>query len=168
MSYNKYLSLTKTTKKDCKCHLFVSYKSMYEVGIITARKRSLRRLCFHRCLPVHRGGGVQAQAQGKVSPQGVSMPRGVCLGGCPGPGPRGVSAWGRGLSTPRGVSQHALRQTPPPKHTATAAGSMHPTGMHSCYNFLSSQNTFCMSVHFVCQYILCVSTFCMSVHFVCQ
>ena len=24
--------------------------------IITARKRSLRRLCFHRCLSVHRGG----------------------------------------------------------------------------------------------------------------
>ena len=40
-------------------------------------------------------------------------------GGCPGPG---------------GVSQHALRQTPP-KQMATAAGSMHPTGMHSCFFF---------------------------------
>ena len=27
--------------------------------IITARKRSLRRLCFYRCLSVHRGGGVR-------------------------------------------------------------------------------------------------------------
>ena len=27
-----------------------------EIHIITARKRSLRRLCFHRCLSVHRGG----------------------------------------------------------------------------------------------------------------
>ena len=25
------------------------------IGLITARKRSLRRLCFHRCLSVHRG-----------------------------------------------------------------------------------------------------------------
>ena len=31
-----------------------------------------------------------------------------------------------------GVSQHALRQTP---QTATAAGSTHPTGMHSCSAF---------------------------------
>ena len=40
----------------------------------TARKRSLRRLCFHRCLTVHRGWG------------------------CPGPGPEGVYPsmhWGR-------------------------------------------------------------------------
>ena len=29
------------------------------------------------------------------------------------------------------VSQHALRQTPPPGETATADGT-HPTGMHSC------------------------------------
>ena len=37
-------------------------------GIFTARKRSLRRLCFHRCLSVHRGGGL-----------------GICPGGlCPG------------------------------------------------------------------------------------
>ena len=26
--------------------------------LITTRKRSLRRLCFHKCLSVHRGGGV--------------------------------------------------------------------------------------------------------------
>ena len=25
-------------------------------GFITARKRSLRRLCFYRCLSVHKGG----------------------------------------------------------------------------------------------------------------
>ena len=30
-----------------------------------------------------------------------------------------------------GVSQRALRQTPP-QQTATAAGGAHPTGMHSC------------------------------------
>ena len=33
--------------------------------------------------------------------------------------------------TPWGVSQHALRQTP--QQMATAVGSMHPTGMHSCF-----------------------------------
>ena len=27
--------------------------------IITARKRSLRRLCFYRCLSVHTGGGMR-------------------------------------------------------------------------------------------------------------
>ena len=34
--------------------------------------------------------------------------------------------------TQRGVSQQALRQTPP-QQTATAVGSTHPTGMNSCY-----------------------------------
>ena len=38
-----------------------------------------------------------------------------------------------------GVSQHALRQTPC-RHTqmATAAGGMHPTGMHSCFCHFSN------------------------------
>ena len=36
--------------------------------------------------------------------------------------------------TQGGLSQHALRQTPPP--TATAVGSTHPTGMHSCFYFV--------------------------------
>ena len=55
------------------------------------------------------------------------------------PGPQlGGGGWGvwpggsRPRSGGRGVgSQHALRQTPP-QQRATAAGSMHPTGMHSC------------------------------------
>ena len=65
---------------------------------------------------------------------------GGVAGGCLGPHPGG--GWGVDRPTPKGcvsrptpggVSQHALRQTPPPKQTATAAGGMHPTGMHSCY-----------------------------------
>ena len=43
--------------------------------IFTARKRSLRRLCFHRCLSVHRGGclpvvlgGVSATPPGQTPP----------------------------------------------------------------------------------------------------
>ena len=63
--------------------------------IIITRKRSLRRLCFHRCLSVHRGSrslsrGVSAQGgslsrvwvsvQG-VSVWGVSVQGGLCLTG---------------------------------------------------------------------------------------
>ena len=51
------------------------------VRIFTARKRSLRRLCFYRCLSVHSWG---------VSARGVSDPGGVWL--------RGVcSRWGGGV-----------------------------------------------------------------------
>ena len=39
------------------------------------------------------------------------------------------------MSMPKGVSQHALRQTPPAKPMATAVGGTHPTGMHSCVSF---------------------------------
>ena len=55
----------------------------------------------------------------------------------PGPNP-GKEVEGSGLgglqahTWGEGVSQHALRQTPPPQQTATAAGGTHPTGMHSC------------------------------------
>ena len=35
-----------------------------EIHIITARKRSLRRLCFHRCLSVHRGVSVSGPKGG--------------------------------------------------------------------------------------------------------
>ena len=49
---------------------------------------------------------------------------------------RGVQAqaWGGGVQAQarRGVFQHALRQTPPPQQTVTAAGGTHPTGMYSC------------------------------------
>ena len=67
--------------------------------------------------------------------RGVSRPRpGRRLGGlargCPGPDPEGGSR-------PRpveGVSQYALRQTPPPpQQTATAADGTHHTGMHSSF-----------------------------------
>ena len=50
-----------------------------------------------------------------------------------------MGVWPRGVSRPRPgvcVSQHALRQTPPPKQMATAADSTHPTGMHSCASHL--------------------------------
>ena len=65
--------------------------------------------------------GLQAHTQGEVEGSG--------LGGSPGPHPGGKL---RGLQAHTlGVSQHALRQTPP-QQMDTAAGYMHPTGMHSC------------------------------------
>ena len=78
--------------------------------IITARKQSLRRLCFYMCLAVHRGG-LQAHTRGGGW--------GVWLGGVsrPTPGGRGIPA---------------CTEADPPKQTAIAAGGTHPTGMHSC------------------------------------
>ena len=48
--------------------------------VITVRKRSLRRLCFHRCLSVHRGreGGVR----GMHAPQACMPPRHTCPQAC--------------------------------------------------------------------------------------
>ena len=59
--------------------------------------------------------------------------RGLAEGGSPGPhkGEGGLQAHTQGGSPGPylgGVSQHALRQTPPA--TATAAGGMHPTALH--------------------------------------
>ena len=76
--------------------------------ISTVRKRTLRRLCFNRCLSVQRGGVSRPRPKGAVG--GVQA---QAWGGC--------------------VSEHALRQThPPPQQTATAADGTHPTGMHFC------------------------------------
>ena len=71
----------------------------------------LQRLCFYRHLSVHRG---------------VPGPRGECLV------PGGVCSYG-GVCSQGRLSQHTLRQTPPPGETASAADSTHPTGMHSCF-----------------------------------
>ena len=80
----------------------------------------------------HPGGGEGSGWGGAV---GVSRPtpggrlEGLAGGGSPVPRLRAGSpgpGWGGG-----GVSQHALRQTPP-QQTAIAAGSAHLTGMHSC------------------------------------
>ena len=64
--------------------------------------------------------------QVSVCPQGGLVPRGCLLPGClllGGPLLGGL------------VSQHALRQTPLGE-TATAADGAHPTGMHSCLDFM--------------------------------
>ena len=45
---------------------------MNHYTVVTARKRSLRRLCFYTCLSVHRGGGIPACIVGvsRLTPRG--------------------------------------------------------------------------------------------------
>ena len=47
--------------------------------IFTARKRSLRRLCFYRCVSVHRGGGMRGRGGGRGV--GGMRGRGACMVG---------------------------------------------------------------------------------------
>ena len=68
----------------------------------------------------------------QVTPGGDPGPH---LGGCPGSGLGGVQAQAQG-----DVSQHVLRQTHP-QQTATAVGSTHPTGMHSCSTIFEKVTT---------------------------
>ena len=82
--------------------------------MITARKRSLRRLCFYTCLSV------------------ILFKGGWCL--VPG------GAWSQGVPGPGGCL--VLRGVPgeDPPGTATAAVGRHPTEMHSCL-ILQRQNS---------------------------
>ena len=88
-------------------------------SVVTARKHSLPRLCFYRCMSVHsgRGGGMHGWGACMV---GSVCGRGACMaGGC---------AWQTGM--------HATHAPPPPTHSTRYGRSMrgdtHPTGMHSC------------------------------------
>ena len=112
----------------------LAVRILLECFLVTARKQSLRRLCFYICLSVYRMGGFQTHAWREVeglAGEGGSRPtprgrlRGLAGEGLQAHIQGGVQAqaWG--------VSQHALRQTPP-QQTATAVGGTHPTGMHSC------------------------------------
>ena len=100
--------------------------------LVTARKRSLRRLCFHRCLSVHRAGGVCPIACWDApSPRPEAHPSGRHSLGrhpCPPPPQR----------TPRAdppLDRHPPGKTPPAQCMlgyGQQAGGTHPTGMHSC------------------------------------
>ena len=78
--------------------------------------------------------GMGAWSQGVSAPGGMSGPGGClvwgvsALGGVPGgrgvPGPGGICSWG--VPGPGGVPGGDIPRA------ATAAGSTHPTGMHSC------------------------------------
>ena len=116
---NRFPGLLQTTS------FTVRYLAHY-LFINTACKRSLRRLCFHSCLSVHRG----------------DLPH-CMLGYTPQADPPGQS--------PLGLT-HPPAQTPPwadtpPAQCMQQVGSTHPTGMHSCFtifhnsipkNFLAS------------------------------
>ena len=90
---------------------FYFRKGIFE--FITARKRSLRRLGFYKCLTVHGGGGWYPRMPCRWypsmpcrSPGGVSRPtprgrlRGLAGGGSPGPHLGGLQAHTRGSPGP--------------------------------------------------------------------
>ena len=94
----------------------------YLVGhLITTCKQSLQRLCFHRCLSVHRGNAWQGQVWQGESVYGRAhvwweafVPGGHAWQG-------GRMAWDMHDQGGRMAGE-----------MATAAGGIHPTGMHSC------------------------------------
>ena len=123
---------------------------------ITARKRSLQRLCFYTCQSVQggwypsmhcrflstEGGGIPACIAGlQAHTRGGGKLRGLAWGvsrPTTGVGKklRGL-AWGGGVSRPTTwgvvVGIPACTEASTPQQMATAAGGTHPTGMHSCY-----------------------------------
>ena len=135
-------------------HLIATKTFFAECIIFTARKRSLRRLCFLRCLSVH-SLGVWPIAYWDThpldrhpSPLGQT-PRAENLPG----NPPGQKAQGRHLpgQTPPGQNPPGQipRQTPwadiPPVQCMLGygqqVGGMHPTGMHSCYSGIFHRTT---------------------------
>ena len=101
-------------------------ESTKDYTIFTARKRSLRRLCFYRCLSVQGGRAWQEgcvwqgghawhggmHGRGDMCGRGACMVRGACVAG-----------GGRATADTTGYGQWA--------------GGTHPTGMHSCSVFIS-------------------------------
>ena len=71
------------------CQVFICLHIMCNNGIVTARKRSLRRLCFYRCLSVHKGGRAWLLGGGM---RGCS--RGACVAALGRGGMRGCSGGG--------------------------------------------------------------------------
>ena len=76
--------------------------------------------------PAHTQRGLRFLARGVSGPHPGGEIEGSGRGASPGPHPGGSPGHSQVC-----LSQHALRQTP--QQMATAAGSMHPTGMHSCF-----------------------------------
>ena len=124
-------------------------------NIVTGRKRSLRRLCFYRCLSVHTGGTCVVAAGGHtwLLPGGMVALGGmrVALGGVHGCSGRGACVVALGgmhgcsggghvwllpgwacMVAPRGacMGYDEIRRYD------QWAGGTHPTGMHSCYHLL--------------------------------
>ena len=140
--------------------------------LITARKRSLQRLCFSVSHSVQGGipaciaGGIPACIAGGIPAclaglQGTGIP--ACLaglqahnqGGSWGVWPGGLQGhtWGcLQAHTWDCLQAHTWGVSRPdtPQQMATAVGSMHPTGMHSClfYFSLKMNNRFIFGLSF--------------------
>ena len=100
--------------------------------VITASKRSLRRLCFYRCLSVHRGG-VCMVAPGGVRGCSWGGMCGCSWGGMRGCSRRGGHVWllpGGACVVARGGACVGYDEI---QRYGQWAGGTHPTGMHSCY-----------------------------------
>ena len=114
------------------------------ICINTVRKRR-RRLCFYKCLSVHRGGEVPGQAPplGRCPPAGTLTHR------------QAQPSW---TGTPRQVhppGRHTPWQVHPPGRTPWSVtppgpqcmvgygqqvGGTHPTGMHTCLSYFPRSN----------------------------
>ena len=106
---------------------FSLYNHLKMSIIFTARKQSLRSLCFYTCLSFcSQGGGASQHAVGQTPQKkpGRPPPRKK-----PGRLPPGRHSPGRNLEDPRKTyppgAVHAGRYE-------QQAGSTHPTGMHTC------------------------------------
>ena len=96
--------------------------------IFTTRKRSLRRLCFYRCLSVHRGHAWQGACVAGCVWWGGMHGRGACVaGGMCGVCMAGGHAWQGGV-----CGRHACPLADTTRY-GQWVGSTHPTGMHSCF-----------------------------------
>ena len=121
----------------------VEHKKLLQVILlIAARKRSLRRLCFHRCLSGG-GGGVCLWSRWGVS--ATPLQADTPLGRHPTPGQTPPAQCLLGYTHPlpsacwdtHPPAQCMLGYTPPPAQCmlgySQQARGTHPTGMHSCY-----------------------------------
>ena len=122
-------------------HLHTEYKLIF-----TARKRSLRRLCFYMCLSVHRGGVPgQVPLLGRYPLDRYTPWAGTPLGRYPHP-------LGRYTQFPTG--RYTPRQVHPPGAVHAGryrqqAGGTHPTGMHSFLFYYCSTKKVDTEGHFV-------------------
>ena len=99
----------------------------WNILIITAHKRSLRRLCFYRCVSVHRGEYL-----------GRYPPRTRCTPWAGNPRDQVHPLWDQVQPPPQDQLHPPPRDQVHPSRAVHAgrygqhAGGMHPTGMHSC------------------------------------
>ena len=109
----------------------------YGYIVLLPSATKFRRFCFHGRVSVNGGGGVCLTACWDTNP----APR-------PGRYPPGPHTPGKHPpQEAHPLEAHPLgstplpRETPPPKDPADAADGTHPTGMHSCVEYVSTGRT---------------------------